>query len=86
MQVKVDYLRLRVRMVQILALSITMHANTTVSKSILSLQVQLFFLNTTELRLFRSRPLFSVIRGQILGDRYYERPKRERKKDKSARN
>ena len=85
MQVKVDHLRLCVRMIQIWALPITMYAKTTVSKSILSLQVQLFFLNTTELRLLRSRPLFSVIRGQIFGDRYYERPKRERKKEKSAR-
>ena len=81
MQVKVDHLRLCVRMIQIWALPITMYAKTTVSKSSLSLQVQLFFLNTTEL----SRPLFSVIRGQIFGDRYYERPKRERKKEKSAR-
>ena len=66
MQVKVDHLCLRVRMVQILALPITMHANTTVSKSIVSLQVQLFFLNTTELRLLRSRPLFFSNTGSNL--------------------
>ena len=37
-------------------LYLSMHASTTVSKSILSLQVQHFFLNTTELRLLGSRP------------------------------
>jgi len=37
-------------------LFLSMHASTTVSKSILSLQVQHFFLNTIELRLLGSRP------------------------------
>ena len=37
--------------------NLSMHASTTISKSILSLlQVQHFFLNTTELRLLGSRP------------------------------
>ena len=53
-----------------------MHASKTVSKITSSLQVQLFFLNTIELRLFRSGPLFisnTVLVKffqSLLGERY----------------
>lgn len=62
-------------MVQILALPITMHANTTVSKSILSLHVQLFFLNTTEVRLLEVDYFLSVLRGPLWASQVREKEK-----------